>query len=116
MSNLSPRQFKFLHSDDRGGDGHLLSLPGKGRIEWDSSTGKVLDVRVLKEHQRQGHATHLWAEAHRLSSELGITPPAHSPARTSEGDAWAQSVGGNLPELSACTSCGDEGHLASDHP
>jgi hypothetical protein len=47
---------------------------------------------------RQGVATALWHEGHRLAAENPkIVKPAHSADRTDSGDAWAKSVGGRLP-------------------
>ena len=48
--------------------------------------------------RRQGIATAMWQEGHRLAAENARIPkPKHSAQRTTEGDAWARSVGGPLP-------------------
>jgi hypothetical protein len=67
-----------------------------GNMRW--SNKQVRNVMVNPEHQRQGVATAMWQEGHRLASENQRIPaPRHSPDRTSAGDAWAKSVGGRLP-------------------
>ena len=58
----------------------------------------VHNIEVPTEHQRRGVATGLWNEAHRLAEQNARIPaPKHSADRTTEGDAWARSVGGRLP-------------------
>jgi GNAT superfamily N-acetyltransferase len=117
MSNLSPVQFKgYDLIVNKGDESHLIeAYKGKygpvAHFEWSADTGEIKDVKVEPEHQRKGLATAMFNKA------KTITPVRHSNVRTPEGDAWAKSVGGNRPEnwLSACTACGDEGHLASDH-
>lgn len=67
-----------------------------GNMRW--SPQQVRNVMVNESHQRQGVATAMWNEGHRLASENARIPqPKHSPDRTNEGDAWARSVGGRLP-------------------
>jgi hypothetical protein len=47
---------------------------------------------------RQGIATALWNEGHRLAAENpAVVRPQHSADRTDSGDAWARAVGGRLP-------------------
>jgi len=66
-------------------------------MSWHHKTGEVRGVYTAKEHQRQGIASSLWQEGHRLATEGRLPAPRHSPDRTGAGDAWAKSVGGRLP-------------------
>jgi hypothetical protein len=67
-----------------------------GNMRW--SAKQVRNVMVNESHQRQGIASGMWNEGHRLASENARIPkPKHSPDRTHAGDAWARSVGGPLP-------------------
>jgi len=67
-----------------------------GQLLWDTHTGAIADVHVVPELQRRGIATSMWQKAHSLPSD--IIPPRHSVFRSDAGDAWARSVGGELPE------------------
>jgi GNAT superfamily N-acetyltransferase len=121
MSNISPVQFKDYVlkvnpapvDDDMANHAILAEHNGRsvGKLEWDSGTGDIQGVEVDPEHRRKGIATAMWNRAQEVSKgNVG-----HSPARSDEGDAWARSVGGSGLERRACTECGDEGHLASEH-
>ncbi len=67
-----------------------------GSLLWDSK--QIRNVGVPEQHQRQGVATALWEEGHRMAGENARIPqPKHSADRTNAGDAWARSVGGKLP-------------------
>lgn len=67
-----------------------------GNMRW--SAKQVRNVMVEPEHQRQGIATAMWNEGHRLAEQNARIPkPKHSADRTIAGDAWAKSVGGPLP-------------------
>ncbi|WP_425592352.1 hypothetical protein, partial [Dermacoccus nishinomiyaensis] len=48
---------------------------------------------VHPDHRRKGLATEMWQ--HALSAGV---PIKHSPRRSDSGDAWARSVGGDLPD------------------
>lgn len=73
------------------------------RMSWNSK--RVLGIDVPPEFRRQGIATALWNEGHRLASENQRVPaPKHSSDRTPAGDAWARSVGGPLPRRSRKSS------------
>lgn len=70
-----------------------------GRLEWYPKSRTVKDVFVEEPFRRQGVATGLWNEAHRIAKETrGVQPPKHSSRRTNAGTAWAKSVGGRLPK------------------
>ena len=63
-----------------------------GSMSWDSS--RIAGVHVKPAFRRQGIATALYGEAQRLHGEAMAPSPKHSPTKTEEGHAWAQSVGG----------------------
>ncbi|MEY2668099.1 MAG: hypothetical protein RJA59_737 [Pseudomonadota bacterium] len=65
----------------------------------DPDTREILQVEVHPTRQREGLATQLWAAATSTSTVL------HAPAthRTTEGDAFAQAIGGgSAPCLHGC--------------
>lgn len=108
---LNPEQFKFRYQLNEGVHNLEAMYPAnitpdpvwgamlnRGWMQWREDTGEVQHVSVVGYSRRQGVATTLWNRAHRLAEERGITAPQHSPARTKEGDAWAKSVGGDLPK------------------
>lgn len=106
MSNLSPRQFKeytlkFKPApvDDDMANHRIIAQHNNrrvGKMEWDIGTGDIQNVEVHPKHQRKGLATAMWHYAQDISgNNVG-----HSPVRTDEGDAWAHSVGGDIPERS----------------
>ena len=67
-------------------------------MSWSHKTGEIHGIHTAPEHQRQGLASTLWQEGHRLANETrGVPTPRHSAQRTRAGDAWAKSVGGRLP-------------------
>lgn len=69
------------------------ALQRVARIAWRAGTGEVEHLWVRESLRREGVATRLWTAAR------GIDPGVrHSAWRTDEGDAWARSVGGHLPE------------------
>lgn len=69
----------------------------KGWMQWKDSTGEIDHILVNWDSRRKGIATMLWNRAHELAAERGITAPRHSARRSREGNAWAKSVGGDLP-------------------
>jgi len=69
-----------------------------GNLHWSKKTGQILDVRVAKEHRRQGVATAMYRMATQLAGERGVAAPKHSNDRSDQGDAWAKAVGGRLPK------------------
>jgi GNAT superfamily N-acetyltransferase len=117
-NNLSKIQFKHTYNNGVWLGTHTIEA-GKngnyGHLTWDANTGNIEEIFVPEKHQRKGIATAMWNHAQQLSSETGITPPVHAPARTPEGDSWAKSVGGPGLNKKACTICGDDGHLATEH-
>ncbi len=98
---VNPEQFKFLYQQfENTHDLNVLGESGysKGWMQWADDTGVLQHIRVNDDSRRQGVATNLWNRAQRLAAERGITAPVHSAERTKEGDAWAKSVGGDLPK------------------
>jgi len=68
-------------------------------------TREVMQIEVRADRQREGLATALWNAATRISTVL------HAPAshRTPEGDAFAQSVGGDsVPCTFGCCTDDEE--------
>lgn len=68
-----------------------LRLGTIAMIQWEVEAGDVYRMWVAPERRREGIMTRLWHEA----SARGAR---HSAWRTDDGDAFAQSVGGQLPE------------------
>jgi len=65
-------------------------------IEWEPS-GELYYIKVPVEYRRQGIATRLWKSAQDYATHFGLPALSHSQYRTNEGDAWAKSLGENLP-------------------
>lgn len=106
---LNDLQFRFTKGNVRSMDTrewiHTLEAVHDdsviGNLEWYPKSRTVKEVFVEEPFRRQGVATGLWNEAHRLAKETrGVQPPKHSSQRTNEGTAWAKSVGGRLPKRS----------------
>jgi GNAT superfamily N-acetyltransferase len=102
MSNLNPQQFYSLHHEPMKLTHRIIAHDSTGNevgtLQWNKQSKRVHWVGVDKEHRRQGIASHMWDYAHQVSEEIGKPGPKHSNVRWNEGDAWAHSVGGNLPE------------------
>jgi GNAT superfamily N-acetyltransferase len=101
MSSLSDIQFQYHEPNEYERTHTLLAKHAEtgesmGALQW--YPHKIKQVWTEPEHRRQGVATALWNEGHRLASENAKIPqPKHSPDRTDAGNAWAKSVGGKLP-------------------
>jgi hypothetical protein len=67
-----------------------------GSLSFSSKTGRIHSVSTKKEHQGKGIATGLYVQANRTVLPEG-TSLSHSSNRTDQGDAWAKSVGGDIP-------------------
>jgi hypothetical protein len=104
---LSPDQFKFHYEGpNKEHHEHLISAIHPetgaviGRMKWRPYGGSIANIDVNEEHRRQGVATGMWNTATRLNEENpDIVAPNHSIHRSRAGDAWAKSVGGELPPL-----------------
>lgn len=98
---------KYVNDD--GYEHHVLHFPGSrgeayayppnqerparvAEIHWDEN-GEIQGMGVHPDHRRKGLATEMWQ--HALSAGV---PIKHSPRRSDSGDAWARSVGGDLPD------------------
>lgn len=94
-------QYKYVKNEDT--NEHRLNFFNKagavGYIEWDMDDGEIGKIFVGTPYRRLGVATHMWETAQEWADEHNETPPEHSSRRTKEGDAWAQSVGGRVPDL-----------------
>ena len=101
--SVSPNQFRFKYQQHEGihnidtFDSNLKR--NLGWMQWRDEDGRIEHISVNNDMRRQGIATAMWNRAHQLSEERGIPAPQHSPIRTTEGDAWAKKVGGNIPRL-----------------
>jgi GNAT superfamily N-acetyltransferase len=69
-----------------------LVVPNVAVLQWEVVSGEIDYVRVYAPYQRQGIATRLWCAANLLQ------PVLHSAWRSTDGDAWARAVGGDLPK------------------
>lgn len=98
---LNNLQFKYSFTPP---DEHEIMAFGDkgqvGRLLWADDDGEITHLHVGEPVRRHGVATDMWHAAHSEAEERGITPPEHSSRRTQDGDAWAQAVGGDVPELS----------------
>lgn len=76
---------------------HIPTGEKIGKLIWNDqhspTPGKVESVYVEKEHQRKGVATAMWNYALRLNRGRRVNRPRHSYVKSSEGAAWAKSVG-----------------------
>lgn len=96
-------QFDFVYDTvDTGGRRPLHRIQAVadgnpvGGMVWSSK--EVQNIDVKPPYQRQGLATRMWQEGHRVASEnVRVPAPKHSADRTDAGDAWARKVGGRLP-------------------
>ena len=71
-----------------------------GKLDWNATkSGQIADVFVEKPFRRRGIATEMFKHAQHISSQFDdVPPPTHNDRRTDEGDAWARSVGGVIPQ------------------
>jgi GNAT superfamily N-acetyltransferase len=98
---VNPQQFKFLyqlHENTHGLNAIGEDDYSKGWMQWDDKTGELQHIFTNWDERRQGIATQMWNRAQRLASERGITAPVHSKMRTNDGNAWAKSLGVELPK------------------
>lgn len=91
-----------------GDPAHFVAMIGRtpenqpdfmGQMSWHPESGEIMSLEVKNQHRRKGVATSLYNYAHQVASEKKLAAPRHSATRTPEGDAWAKSVGGNVPKL-----------------
>jgi GNAT superfamily N-acetyltransferase len=61
--------------------------------------GTIQHIEVHPELRRQGLATKLYNFGHELNEDIDTIPaPKHSESRTAAGNAWATTVGGDVPK------------------
>lgn len=87
----------FIHFPGQGGEAwsYPPNQESPSRISemvWDKD-GTITSMGVHPEHRRKGVASAMWSHAR----GMGV-PLRHSSERSDAGDAWARSIGGNLPE------------------
>ena len=103
MSVLSKIQFDYDQPETGGSavthriQARLLGAKKPvGSMTWNSKD--VGFIGTQSGFQRLGIATAMWEHGHSLAAENAKIPaPKHSADRTTQGDAWARSVGGRLP-------------------
>lgn len=92
---------KYTFSEDD--NSHKISLSNKsgavGYIEWDIDDGEVQKIYVGIPYRRLGVGTHLWELATDWANDNDAVAPEHSSKRSRDGDAFAQSIGGHIPDL-----------------
>ena len=100
--NLSSNQFVSLNYEPMKLTHNVVAYNEEGKqignLQWNRRSKRIHWVGVDQNYRRQGIASHMWDLAHQVSAELGKPGPKHSTVRWNEGDAWAKSVGGDLPE------------------
>ena len=99
--HLNPRQFKYSYHEDIN-EHEIMAHDNSGqlgRLLWNADDGEISHVYVGDKLRRRGIATDMWNEAHSEALYRGIIDPEHSSRRSQEGDAWAKSIGGDIPEL-----------------
>jgi GNAT superfamily N-acetyltransferase len=68
-----------------------------GKLDFRKVDGEIMQVDVEEEHRRKGIATNSLGVARAYAEESGLPPVTHSNDRTPEGEAWAKSIGDELP-------------------
>jgi len=112
--NLSDVQFQYTHPGAKGQrpDTHTISASNAsgwvGHIDWNNRTGAISNIMTAHKMRGLGVATTLFDKANKLSADTGIKAPIHSRDRTDKGEAWAKSVGGDLPKRASYTGNEDE--------
>lgn len=70
-----------------------------GYIVWDEDDGEIENVFVGRPYRRLGVGTLLWDLAVDWAEKNNAVPPEHSSKRSLEGDLWAKSIGGHIPNI-----------------
>lgn len=114
LPNLNNRQFNphvvFIPSENPFGI-HSADITSEhpdnshfvmGSMDWRAKkgTGEILGLHVEPPLRRKGIASTLFHQARAIARDQGLTPPEHSKFRSKDGDAWAQTTGTAVPELS----------------
>jgi GNAT superfamily N-acetyltransferase len=90
---------KYTASDDTHRIDVFNSSGAVGYIEWGNEDGEIEKVFVGRPYRRQGVGTHLWDLAVEWAMKNNAVEPEHSSGRSKEGDAFARSIGGYIPDL-----------------
>lgn len=83
--------------EDHTVEAHINDSFGRmymGKLSWSPDGGRISDIHVPEYARRNGVATAMYNHA----MNLGVGVPEHSEQRTDEGEAWARSLGEELPE------------------
>ena len=92
-------QYQTVEGGERFPRHEVTAMLGEtqvGRMQWTHRAIRSIDTEP--EYARQGVATAMWNEGHRLAEQHARIPkPKHSTDRTDMGDKWAKAVGGRLP-------------------
>ena len=94
---------KYQYSSPENYNLHRLDFFNKqgavGYIEWDKDDGETEKIYVGEPYRRKGIASHIWEVATEWANDNKQLPPEHSSRRSESGEAFAQSVGGYIPNL-----------------
>lgn len=94
---------KYQYSSPENYNLHRLDFFNKqgavGYIEWDKDDGETEKIYVGEPYRRKGIASHIWEVATDWAKANKQLPPEHSSRRSKEGEAFAQSIGGYIPNL-----------------
>jgi GNAT superfamily N-acetyltransferase len=97
----------FPDRDDHVASATIIGLEDQapaGYLKWHvEDDGEILDLQVREDRRRRGVGRLLWEVAAEVAADRGWPAPRHSGTRTVVGDAWAASVGGELPALTEMT-------------
>ena len=109
--------FAVLRKLDRVASVHAFDIELRqiGHLKWPIAAdehGEVTWIEVVPEWRRKRVATVMWEIASTVV-EPGWPAPHHSKDRTLEGDAWARSVGGELPALKLIESSQVKGTISN---
>lgn len=89
----APNQHPTLHTIEAlDSQGDYL-----GHMDWHKKSGKIDNINTKVGMRGLGVASSMYEKAKKLSADTGISSPVHSKHRTDKGDAWAKSVGGDVP-------------------
>ncbi len=95
-------RFVMVMQHGRRANGYASHRPAEGdgssvgEAAFDED-GTMSNIGVAPHHQRQGYGRMIWDAANHLADRGETSRPKHSVERTDAGDAWAQSVGGEVP-------------------
>jgi GNAT superfamily N-acetyltransferase len=92
---------KFNHSENN--DHNRLDFFNKngavGYIEWSKDDGEIEKIFVGEPYRRKGVGTYIWEIAVDWAKENDQPEPEHSSRRSYDGEMFAQSIGGYIPNL-----------------